>query len=332
MTMTFTRKTCTQLFLAAVALAGWSSAQAATSPAIASVQARLQVLSTAGVPDKNYNYAKAQCWADAATTAWSENDRTGFAEGALNEAQRVTAALEGNKLARPVDDTPLIAGSDKVREDLWAQLAGLKNHAQFACAAKSVACAEVRLVRAGHANQQTGWRQASPHIVLAEYAIKTAQAEIAACAPPPAAAVPVAQVAPQPVPEKIDLPAAALFKFDHSDLAHVLPAEKRKLDELVLRLKSWKKIETLSIKGYADRLGSNAYNDKLSLARAQTIAAYFAKQGIVADKVNVSGMDHTAKDAATTLTQCPAKLPARKLIQCLQPDRRIALEVTGLKE
>ena len=140
------------------------------------------------------------------------------------------------------------------------------------------------------------------------------------------------QTAPQPTPEKIDLPAAALFKFDHSDLAHVLPAEKRKLDELVLRLKSWKKIETLSIKGYADRLGSNAYNDKLSLARAQTIAAYFAKQGIVADKVQVSGMDHSASVATTTLTQCPAKLPARKLIQCLQPDRRIALEVTGLKE
>ena len=328
--MTFTRKTCTQLFLAAFSLAGWSVAQAATSPAIASVQARLQVLSTAGVPDKNYNYAKAQCWADAATTAWSENDRTGFAEGALNEAQRVTAALEGNKLARPVDDTPLIANSDKVREDLWAQLAGLKNHAQFACAAKSVACAEVRLVRAGHANEQTGWRQASPHIVLAEYGIKTAQAEIAACAP--AAVAPVAAIAAQPMPEKIDLPAAALFKFDHSDLAHVLPAEMRKLDELVLRLKAWKKIETLSIKGYADRLGSNAYNDKLSLARAQTIAAYFAKQGIVADKVNVSGMDKAQSGAATTLTQCSAKLPARKLIQCLQPDRRIALEVTGLKE
>ena len=330
MTMTVTRKTCTQLLLTAISLAGWSSAQAATSPAIASVQARLQVLSTAGVPDKNYNFAKAQCWADAATTAWSENDRTGFAEGAIAEAGRVTAALEGNKLARPVDDTPLIAGSAKVREDLWTQLAGLKNHAQFACAAKSVACAEVRLVRAGHAQEQTGWRAASPHIVLAEYGLKTAQAEIAACAPP-AAAVAV-QTAPQPTPEKIDLPAAALFKFDHSDLAHVLPAEKRKLDELVLRLKSWKKIETLSIKGYADRLGSNAYNDKLSLARAQTIAAYFAKQGIVADKVQVSGMDHSASVATTTLTQCPAKLPARKLIQCLQPDRRIALEVTGLKE
>lgn len=328
--MTFTRKTCAHFLLAASSLTGWSGAQAATSPAIASVQARLQMLSTAGVPDKNYNFAKAQCWADAATTAWSENDRTGFAEGAIAEAGRVTAALEGNKLARPVDDTPLIAGSAKVRDDLWTQLAGLKNEPQFACAAKSVACAEVRLVRAGHAQEQTGWRGASPHIVLAEYGLKTAQAEIAACAPPAAAAA--VQTAPQPTPEKIDLPAAALFKFDHSDLAHVLPAEKRKLDELVLRLKSWKKIETLSIKGYADRLGSNAYNDKLSLARAQTIAAYFAKQGIVADKVQVSGMDHGASVATTTLTQCPAKLPARKLIQCLQPDRRIALEVTGLKE
>lgn len=328
--MTFTRKTCAHFLLAASSLTGWSGAQAAPHPAIAAVQTRLQALKQAGVADKNYNYAKAQCWADAATTAWSENDRTGFAEGAMAEAGRVTAALEGNKQARGVDDTPLIAGSAKVRDDLWTQLAGLKNEPQFACAAKSVACAEVRLVRAGHAQEQTGWRGASPHIVLAEYGMKTAQAEIAACAPPAAAAA--VQTAPQPTPEKIDLPAAALFKFDHSDLAHVLPAEKRKLDELVLRLKSWKKIETLSIKGYADRLGSNAYNDKLSLARAQTIAAYFAKQGIVADKVTVSGVDHAASGAAATLTQCPAKLPTRKLIQCLQPDRRIALEVTGLKE
>jgi len=58
------------------------------------------------------------------------------------------------------------------------------------CNARTVACGEVRLVRAGHAEQQTGWRQANAHVMMAEDAVRRASAEAANCQPAVAAAKP----------------------------------------------------------------------------------------------------------------------------------------------
>lgn len=152
------------------------------------VQLRLRKLNESGIAQNSYSLAKAQCWLDTAKTQYHENDRSGYVEESLVEAIKIAQALEADKTAKAGLATSLIARSTKLRDDLWAQLSAYKNQPDaFACIAKTVACAEVRLVRAGHADQQTGWRQATPHVQMAEDDLLQARSEASACAAPKAA-------------------------------------------------------------------------------------------------------------------------------------------------
>lgn len=149
------------------------------------IQLRLRRLSEAGVPQNNYAMAKAQCWLDTARTQYFENDRTGYIEESLGESLKIIQALESDRNTRAGFDTPLVARSTKLREDLWAQLGAFKSRAySLICNARTVACGEVRLVRAGHAEQQTGWRQATTHVQMVEDAIHRASIEADRCLQP----------------------------------------------------------------------------------------------------------------------------------------------------
>lgn len=149
------------------------------------IQLRLRRLSEAGVPQNNYAMAKAQCWLDTARTQYFENDRTGYIEESLSESVKIIQALESDKNAKAGFDTPLVARSTKLREDLWAQLGAFKSRAySLICNARTVACGEVRLVRAGHAEQQTGWRQATTHVQMVEDALRRASLEADSCRQP----------------------------------------------------------------------------------------------------------------------------------------------------
>ncbi len=151
------------------------------------IQSRLRRLNESGLPLNNYPLAKAQCWLDTAWGQYHENDRTGFVEESLAESIRIVQALEADKTVKAGYDTPLVARSTKLRADLWAQLNALKTReSTLICNARSVACGEVRLVRAGHAEQQTGWRQATPHVQMAEDAVRRASIEAASCNTPTA--------------------------------------------------------------------------------------------------------------------------------------------------
>ena len=149
---------------------------------IEAVQVRLSKLNEIGVPQNNYSLAKAQCWLDTAKSQYYENDRTGYIEESLTEAIKITQALEADKSAKAGFDTPLVARSSLLRKDLWTQLSAYKNQpVTLVCNAKTVACAEVRLVRAGHANEQTGWRQATPWVQMVEDALTQAKTEADRC-------------------------------------------------------------------------------------------------------------------------------------------------------
>lgn len=151
------------------------------------LQKRLRALNESGVPLNNYPLAKAQCWLDTAWTQYHENDRTGYIEESLAESLKIVQALEADKTVKAGYDTPLVARSTRLRDDLWAQLGALKmRESTLICNARSIACGEVRLVRAGHAEQQTGWRQASTHVQMAEDALRRAKFEAASCNTPTA--------------------------------------------------------------------------------------------------------------------------------------------------
>jgi OmpA-OmpF porin, OOP family len=312
---------------------------------IDALQQRLRKLSESGIAQNNYPLAKAQCWLDTAKTQYHENDRTGYIEESLTESQKIIKALETDKNARAGFDTPLVARSSRLRDDLWMELGKYKNNAAtLACNARTVACAEIRLVRAGHAEEQTGWRAATPHVLMAEDGLRRAGIEAASCAPTTAAQVPSTPPPPTsptlaapalvtpPTPvvrevtkESFVILADTLFKFDKSGREDMLPGGKESLVTVANRLKAYQSIATLSIAGHTDRLGSDTYNDSLSVRRAATVLEYLASLGVKAAKSEAIGKG----EREPVTKQCSDKLPLAQLISCLQPDRRVAIEVTG---
>lgn len=301
---------------------------------IEALQSRLRKLNETGVAQNNFSLAKAQCWLDTAKTQYHENDRTGYIEESMTESQKIIQALEANKTAKIGYDTPLVARSTRLRDDLWAELTKFKNNsATLVCNARTVACAEVRLVRAGHAEQQTGWRAATPHVMMVEDGLRRAAEEAASCAAPvvarpvPAVATPLA-AAPAPVitKETFVLLGDTLFKFDKFGQDELLPGGKERLSAIAQRLKNYQSIATLSVTGHTDRLGSDQYNDPLSERRAATVRDMLGALGVKANRAEASGK---GKRQPVT-TSCSDKTPRAQLIDCLQPDRRVAIEVTGI--
>lgn len=313
------------------------------------LQDRLKALNDAGVPIRSYAHAKAQCWLDTAKTQYHENDRTGYVEEAMDQSLTLVKAMEADK-TKPVDmTTAMISQSERLRPDLWKRFEALKAKPGFACVEQIVACNEVRLVRAGHANQQTGWRQASPHIAMVEDALKIAEREEAACkrpsivaapapvaaAPAAAAPAPVATPAPAPAPvvravstERITLLADALFYYDRHKSQDILPEGKARMKEAADSLKSYARIDRIRVIGYTDRVGTDEYNQALSLRRAETVKKYLQSLGVASPVFTAEGMGKSL----TMSPSCPRGTPLAKLAPCLQPDRKVELEVTGIPQ
>lgn len=298
------------------------------------VQQRLRALNEAGIPQNNYSLAKAQCWLDTAKTQYHENDRTGYVEESLLESVKIVQALEANKSAKAGYETPLVAKSRKLRDDLWVKLSGLKGDAHtLQCNARTVACAEVRLVRAGHAEEQTGWRQATPHVAMAEDAVRRAAEEAASCGAAAPVAAPVVAPAPPPAPapvvvqkESITLLGDALFKFNKAGRGDLLPGGLDRLREVAESLKKYRKIESIAYIGHTDRYGKTDYNDALSLQRANTVRGYLESLGVKADKVSTEGRGNREP-----VVECSTKPPKPEQTVCLTPNRRVAIEILGVK-
>lgn len=298
------------------------------------VQQRLRALNEAGVPQNNYSLAKAQCWLDTAKTQYHENDRTGYVEESLHESIKIVQALEADKGAKAGYDTPLVARSSKLRDDLWAKLSGFKGDSNtLKCTARTVACAEVRLVRAGHAEEQTGWRQATPHVAMAEDAVRRAAEEATSCAAPAPVVAPVITPAAPPAPapvvvqrESITLLGDALFKFNQAGRGDLLPGGLDRLREVAESLKKYRKIESIAYTGHTDRYGKTDYNDALSLQRANTVRDYLESMGVKADKVSTAGRGNREP-----VVECSTKPPKPEQTVCLTPNRRVAIEIVGVK-
>lgn len=143
-----------------------------------------------------------------------------------------------------------------------------------------------------------------------------AKAEVAA--PVPAAAVAAA-------PQRFKLAADALFAFDKSGMADMSADGRAQLEQLAAQLKGqYKRFDTITVIGHTDRLGSDAYNQALSAARAATVRDYLITQGLPRSALRAFGVGKTQP-----LVSCTDGGPRSQLIACLQPNRRVELEVSG---
>jgi OOP family OmpA-OmpF porin len=146
-----------------------------------------------------------------------------------------------------------------------------------------------------------------------------------ACAPKVAATTttpPTTNV--KPSGEKITVAADALFDFNKAVLR---PAGKAKLDELVSKAKAIK-LEVILAVGHTDRIGGDAYNQKLSEKRAAAVKEYLVAKGIEANRVYTEGK---GEKQPVTGDKCKGNAKTKALIDCLQPDRRVDIEVIGTK-
>lgn len=122
--------------------------------------------------------------------------------------------------------------------------------------------------------------------------------------------------------KKITLDSSEFFDFGEPILR---PSARTKLDDFVEDIKATNP-QTIKVTGHADRFGSAHYNQILSEQRAATVRAYLVRKGVSPDIVTTEGKGDT--QPITKKDQCPGgKTP--QTIECLQPDRRVEIEMTG---
>ena len=127
-----------------------------------------------------------------------------------------------------------------------------------------------------------------------------------------------------PAVKRYTLGADALFAFDRGGLSDLNPKGKYDLDNLAAQLKQFDQLNSVKITGHTDYLGSDAYNLRLSEQRAQTVRQYFIAQGLPANKIYAVGMGESQ-----AVKQCASTGNRSALIACLQPNRRVEVEVDG---
>ena len=132
----------------------------------------------------------------------------------------------------------------------------------------------------------------------------------------PAAVVPpAAVVAPVVVAEKVTYAADAFFDFNKSVLK---PEGKAKLDDLVSKVKGIN-LEVIIAVGHTDSVGSDAYNQKLSVRRSESVKAYLVSSGIEKNRVYTEGKGEKQPVADNKTAEGRAK------------NRRVEIEVVGTR-
>jgi OOP family OmpA-OmpF porin len=164
------------------------------------------------------------------------------------------------------------------------------------------------------------WRDANWTPATAAIGCDGALAAAKAAAPAPAAAPAHAAAAPAAAPApavatKVTYAADAFFDFDKSVLK---PEGKAKLDDLVSKVKDIN-LEVIIAVGHTDSVGSDAYNQKLSVRRSEAVKAYLVSKGIEKNRVYTEGKGEKQPVADNKTKEGRAK------------NRRVEIEVVGTR-
>jgi OmpA-OmpF porin, OOP family len=141
--------------------------------------------------------------------------------------------------------------------------------------------------------------------------------------------VAVQPAAPKPAAApKAAEPVAATVLFDY-DSATLRPGETAKLDEFAGKTQG-RASDRLDAVGHADRIGSDSYNMDLSRRRAEAVRNYLVGKGIEAGRVRAEARGESeAATGAACQKMGPESRSNRKLVECLQRDRRVEVRLAS---
>ncbi|GAC1328184.1 MAG: porin OmpA [Collimonas sp.] len=152
---------------------------------------------------------------------------------------------------------------------------------------------------------------------------RAAAPEYVAATPAPE---PVAVTPPPPPKKTVTFSADSLFDFGK---ANITPAGAQTLDKFAADLKGTD-FDVITVTGHTDRIGSHRYNMALSTHRAEAVKTHLVETaGIPAAKIEAKGVD--GADPVTKPGECKGQKVSKALIACLQPDRRVDVEVSGIR-
>ncbi|WP_442780796.1 OmpA family protein [Avibacterium sp. 21-594] len=83
----------------------------------------------------------------------------------------------------------------------------------------------------------------------------------------------------------------------------------------------------MTLTGHTDLLGSEKANYKLGLKRAETVRSYLQSHGVSAP-INVA----SAGESQPVTKDCVGNKATKALVACLQPDRRVSVEIMGIRK
>jgi outer membrane protein OmpA-like peptidoglycan-associated protein len=160
------------------------------------------------------------------------------------------------------------------------------------------------------------WREP----VCAQFLLAQQQPRPAAAQPPPP------PPPPQMASKNVRLEADGLFRFAGGRLQDLLPQGRQRIETLIADIKrDVKSIELITITGHTDRIGSPAANEALSLQRAETVRDLFVRGGVNLGQIRAVGAGEKYP-----VVHCEGTRTTPALVECLQPNRRVEIEVVGL--
>ncbi len=139
----------------------------------------------------------------------------------------------------------------------------------------------------------------------------------------PAAPTPQPAKGPQPPAIRAVLQTDAYFDFDKAILK---PEGQSKLDEFVVKMNEHTEVDVLLVTGHTDQIGSDAYNMRLSLRRADAVKGYLVSKGVSSSRIATA-----ARGESDPSVTCSDQNRAA-LIKCLAPNRRVDVEAKVQQE
>jgi OOP family OmpA-OmpF porin len=174
-----------------------------------------------------------------------------------------------------------------------------------------------------------GWWKDLDCALLAQPPAAVPIPTVAVAAAAAVALVPTVAVTTDGIPRKRTLATDGLFRFDGASLTDLLPAGRARLERLADELRRDAGAQgAIVVTGHTDRLGSDAYDDALSLERANTVRDLLVQQGIERKRVRTVGMGKR-EPLVVDCRGTRSTLASPALLRCLQPNRRVEIAVAA---